>query len=567
MSAKEPSIKKGFVNVGAGQVHYRIAGSGPPIILLHDSPRSSVLHVPLLKEFADQFTVIALDTPGYGNSTPLDLGRPLEMPDFGSALAETIAALGVERCPVYGYHTSSKIVLSFAAKHPERVAVAIMDGLSLPPGGAEPSFIASYMKPFTVTDSGSYLAEEWTRVLDFQRWFPWFAKTKAARLPYAGKDLHALHEYSMDLFMAGSHFSDAYAAAMRYVALPVVRELKAPAIVMARQDDVLHGYLSALPDPLPPGVSKESLSPDRAAWKNRLREIFTQYADFKGAPRFMPPDPLKQPGRAGAIMRGYVNFPHGQVLVRRAGDGAKRPIVFLHDLPGSARQDEDLLLALADGRSVYGIDLPGCGDSSPLAQPTPQAYADVIARVLEALDLGPVDLIAEGLSTPLAACFAASHAGQVNRLILDAVTPADLDLRTEMRINYCADLRPTREGAHLHKAFHMLRDQEVNWPWYEESAASIRKITPRVPGERLHIRLVDTLKQYAAYPDAIQAALDVDMAALLPDVSAPCIVCNAADDVRYAAAPAAAKHAKSARLVERPQALTERAHAFLTALT
>jgi pimeloyl-ACP methyl ester carboxylesterase len=566
MAAKDATIKKGFLNVGSGQVHYRMAGSGPPIILLHDSPRSSVLHIPLLKEFADQFTVIAIDTPGYGNSTPLDHGRPLEIPDFGTALAETIAAFGVQRCPVYGFHTSSKITLAFAAKHPERVAVAILDGLSLPPGGADPAFIASYMKPFVVTDSGSYLAEEWTRVLDFQRWFPWFAKTKQARLPLPAKDLGALHEYSMDLFMAGPHFSDAYAGAMRYVALPVIGTLKARTIVMARQDDVLHAYLSALPDPLPAGVTKESIPPDRDKWKARLREIFAEYADFKGAANFTPPDPLKQPGRAGAITCGYVNFPQGQVLVRRAGAGNGRPIVFLSDLPGSTRQDEDLLLALAKDRPVYGIDLPGSSESSPLAQPSAQAYADTIARTIESLNLGQVDLIAEGMSTPLAVCLAASHGGLIRSLILDAVMMADRDQRTEMRINYYPDLRPTREGSHLHKCFHMLRDQEAQWPWYDGSVAAIRKVTPRVDGVRLHTRLIETLKQHDHYAQAIHAALDIDMAALMPSLAGNTLVCAAPEDVRYAKCEAAAKLLKHGALLARPSGIAERAQAFLAAL-
>ncbi|MBL8630267.1 MAG: alpha/beta hydrolase [Rhodospirillaceae bacterium] len=564
--AKEVTIKKGFVNVGAGQVHYRIAGSGPPIILLHDSPRSSVLHIPLLKEFADRFTVIAIDTPGYGNSTPLNLGRTLEIPDFGTALADTIAAFGVERCPVYGYHTSSKIALAFAAKHPERVSVAIMNGLSLPSGGAEPSFIDSYMKPFTITDSGSYLAEEWTRILDFQRWFPWFAKTKETRLPHLGKDLAGLHEYSMDLFMAGPHFSDAYAAAMRYVALPVVSLLKAPTIIMAQQDDVLHAYLNALPNPLPDGVRKESLGVGHEVLRGRLREIFLQYADFKSAANFIPPDPLKQPGKKGTITSGYVNFPHGQVLVRRAADTNGRPLVLLSDLPGSTRQDSDLILALAQERPVYAIDLPGCGESSPLANPSPQLYADVIARTIESLDLKQADVIAEGLSTPLAVCFAASHPGHVRALLLDAVANTDIDQRTEMRINYVADLRPSREGLHLHRAFHMLRDQEIQWPWYDESNGAIRKITPRIGGERLHTRLVDTLKQHAYYGDAIQAALDVDVAALLPAVSAKTVVCTADNDVRYGAAEKTAKQLKNATLLARPQNVAERAAAFLSAL-
>ncbi|MCB2107535.1 MAG: alpha/beta fold hydrolase [Rhodobacteraceae bacterium] len=559
-------IRKGFIDVGGGQVHYRSAGSGPPVIFLHDSPRSSVLHVPQLKEFSDKFTCIAIDTPGYGNSTPLDLGRQLEIPDFGTALADTIGGFGVERCPVYGFHTSSKITLAFAAKHPERVAVAILDGLSLPPGGAEPKFIESYMKPFVPDHMGGYLGFEWTRALDFQRWFPWFAKTKATRLPGPARTLSHLHEYAMDLFMAGPNFSDAYAAAMRYVALPVISTLKARTIFMARQDDVLHAFLASLPDPLPQGCDKESLPPDRENWKKRLREIFTEHADFEGAANFVPPDPLKTAGAAGQITNGYVDHAYGQMLVRRAGGGGRRAVVFLPDMPGSARQDIDFLSALAKDRAVFGLDLPGMCDSTPLPAPSPENYAAAIAQTLDGLGLGQVDLIAEGMSTPLAAAFAKIHPSRVATLVLDGAVNAPADLRTEMRINYCPDLRPTREGLHLHKAFHMLRDQEAQWPWYDGAAGSIRKIEPRIEADRLYVRLVDTLKQYDHYADPIMAALDVDMASTLTALSVKAVVCAAPDDPRYAMAEATAKAVKGSRVIDRPGEVSARAAALLAAL-
>ena len=78
---------RGYVVAAGRLVHYRRAGSGPPVVLLHDSPRSSVLHLPLLRTLSDAFTVYALDTPGYGLSDPLpDDPRP-ELDEFGDAHA------------------------------------------------------------------------------------------------------------------------------------------------------------------------------------------------------------------------------------------------------------------------------------------------------------------------------------------------------------------------------------------------------------------------------------------------------------------------------------------------
>jgi pimeloyl-ACP methyl ester carboxylesterase len=556
------AIRKGFVNVGNGQVHYRAAGSGPPVILLHDSPRSSVLHIPLVEHFSDRFTAIAIDTPGYGNSTALPSEPRPEIGDFAGALADTILGFGVERCPVYGFHTSSKILLEFAANHPERVAVAIMDGLSLPAGDTDYAFIESYMHPFKPTASGSYLAEEWSRIRDFQRWFPWFAKSKATRMPTAQRDMTYMQDYSMDLFMAGPNFSDAYSGAMRYKAMPVIPTLSARCVFMAREDDVLYAFLDSLPDPLPNGSTVERLSPDRDAWKARLGKLFSEHADFEGAGDFSPPDPLKNPLSSG-VTRGYVDTGHGQILVRRAGHGSGTPIVFLHDLPGSARADETFLKSLGRGRPVFGLDLPGCNDSDALDKPSAESYAHSLVAALDALGLDQVDVVANGLSTPLALALTASHSNRVRKLVLDAVALPEPELQSEMKVNYLPDLRPQLDGTHLHRCWHMLRDQSVQWPWYDGGTGAIRKISPDFDTQNLHMRLVDTLKQWKTAGDAISAAIDVDGRALLPKISAPTLVLETEDDVRYRWAGEAVQALSSGKTATRPADQAARARAIL----
>ena len=564
MSTTARPIRKGFINAGGGQIHFRAAGSGPPIILQHDSPRSSVLQIPQLEAFSDTFTAIAIDTPGYGNSTPLNLGRPLEIPDFGRALAEAVAGFGVERAPVYGVHTSSKITLAFSAAHPERVAIAITDGLSMP-ATVDHAFIDAYMKPFVIEESGGYLAAEWTRVLDFQSWFPWFTKSKATRQVRKAHNMETLHEYSMDLFMAGPHFSDAYRAAMVFRPLPYIEKLKARTHIMCRQDDVLHGYLAALPDPLPAGCTKESVVPDREVWRNRLRELFTEYADWKGAAGFTPPDPFAASGTADRVLSSYVDVPGGQMLVRRTGDAKSgRPILFLHDLPGSARADEPLLMALAKaaGRPVYAFDLPGCNESSPATIATGAGVIAAIHAGLGALKLDTVDVVAIGLSTAFAVLLAASHPGRVNRVLTDALFLADPAQRTEMKVNYAPDLRPQRDGSHLHRCYHMLRAQELSWPWYDGSVTAVRKIDPELDAASLHIRLIDTLKQYAHFAEPILAACEIDVEGLLPKLGDKLIVAVREDDVRYAAAARS-----TGQKITRPGPLGARVDVFAKALS
>ena len=63
------TVQRLFVAVGSGQLHYRRAGEGPPVVLLH--------------RLARNFTVVAVDTPGYGLSDPL----------AGAASAQRVPAL------------------------------------------------------------------------------------------------------------------------------------------------------------------------------------------------------------------------------------------------------------------------------------------------------------------------------------------------------------------------------------------------------------------------------------------------------------------------------------------
>ena len=98
MTSEDASvIKKRYVRVDDRHVHYRTAGSGPPVVLMHDSPRSSVLLIPLIELLKDRFTVFALDTPGFGQSDPIPKD-PLVIADTADSVAKTMRALGIAQC-------------------------------------------------------------------------------------------------------------------------------------------------------------------------------------------------------------------------------------------------------------------------------------------------------------------------------------------------------------------------------------------------------------------------------------------------------------------------------------
>ena len=531
------TIRKGFVNTSHGQMHYRTAGSGPPVILVHGSPSSSRTYIDLIRRFSDQFTVIALDTAGYGNSTPLLPGGQPEIPDFARVLAETVEALGLERCVVFGSHTGAKITLQYAVDHPDRVAALIMDGLSIPPGPIDYVWNRNYLTPFTINQDGSFIAYEWTRGKDFGRNFPWYDKSPATRMNGADPDAESMHNARIDIFSSGPHYSAGYGAAMRYRAVPVVQQLTVPTVLMAIEPDPLYVHLDYLPDDVPDVLSVERLTADRTAWRARLRALFNQHGSALGDADFTPPDPLANPKPGDAITNGYVMQDHGQTLVRRVGPisgRGERPLLVLPDVPGGSSAYDLLLRTLAQDRPVFAIDLPGTGESDPLEDgDSGNAVADMVADVIDRLGLDQPDVLAINVSTPLAIALAARHPEKVHSLVLDGAILADRGSRNALKTHYAPDLMPQRGGGHLFELWHMFRDSEFKWPWYDRSQEAIRWVNPNLDGVRFYHRLVDTMKQLDHYGETVRAAFDVNAANLIEDVQQPVLAFHRDRDPQY----------------------------------
>src|SRR5580700_1341608 len=113
-------IRRGFADTPGGQIHYRTAGSGPIVLMLHQTPRSSDEFLDVIPAFAKHFRVIAMDTIGYGDSyRPLD--KSTKIADFAKAAVQLLDYLEIGRAHVVGHHTGSVIAMELAAVHPDRV--------------------------------------------------------------------------------------------------------------------------------------------------------------------------------------------------------------------------------------------------------------------------------------------------------------------------------------------------------------------------------------------------------------------------------------------------------------
>ncbi len=113
-------MRNGYVDTDFGQLHYREAGSGDPLILFHKTPSSSVMYSRVMPIFAEHYRVIAPDNLGFGMSNSLPTPSSTMEPYRLSSL-QLMDALGIERASVLGHSTGATIALEIAAHQPDRV--------------------------------------------------------------------------------------------------------------------------------------------------------------------------------------------------------------------------------------------------------------------------------------------------------------------------------------------------------------------------------------------------------------------------------------------------------------
>lgn len=110
----------------------------------------------------------------------------------------------------------------------------------------------------------------------------------------------------------------------------------------------------------------------------------------------------------------------GISLLRRDGDGNRRPLVMLHGIGSNAQSFAALITAMAAGRPLLAWDAPGYGASAPLAVdwPSEDDYSNALAGLLDRLGIGHIDLLGHSMGALIAGRFAVRHPDRVGRLML-----------------------------------------------------------------------------------------------------------------------------------------------------
>ena len=130
MNAKNNLIKKAYLSLPIGQIHYRTndCEDGIPLILLHRTPSSSIMYEPIIREMFHDRPLYAIDTPGFGSSFDPN-GNP-DMKDYRDWMCESIDALGIEKFHIYAHHTGTHIAAEIANEWKDRTLSLILNGVA-----------------------------------------------------------------------------------------------------------------------------------------------------------------------------------------------------------------------------------------------------------------------------------------------------------------------------------------------------------------------------------------------------------------------------------------------------
>lgn len=445
-------ITRHFVRVGNRRVHYRKAGSGPTLLMVHQSPRSSAEYEPLMAKWAEHFTCIAPDTPGFGQSDPLP-GNP-DIEEFAQALTDLLDALGIQKTAAYGFHSGGIILIGAVKRHPERFTRLATGGYAVWTPEEMKIFDQAYLPAFQPSAYGEHLTWLWNRIIEQTWFFPWFDVRDAARISVAHDDAVKTDAVIRDMLDSGDAYRAGYGAVLRAPRdIPPIDAVTVPVLIAAYNGDPLQAHIARL-GAMPPSWRAEAVATPADLEALCLKHLLQ-------AERIESPA-LGESSEGGFVQVSAAGF---DGLIHWQGDRAAGSVL-LH-APGRAAELFDLTSTLA-------IDLPGHGLSDDWQNGAPQDLAEwslLAAAAIAAIATAKTEkVIGEGLSALLAARVAALI-GAAGWGATAAHIPLASDASRWARLAI-PDQTPDRFGSYLTAGWSAVRAAHFFWPWFEAKAAN-----------------------------------------------------------------------------------------------
>jgi pimeloyl-ACP methyl ester carboxylesterase len=223
-------LRKGFFNSAFGDVYFQQSGTGPELLLIHQSAQTSQEYSAVLPLLSSEFRVTVLDLPGHGHSdTP---PRELSMQDYSDTIIKLLDHLKIPKTHIVGNHGGAALAVDIATRYSSRVVKIVVAGLGR---GEELDMEAMKNTPMTrdlpVDPEGEFLTKTWAVYRKMS------AKTTPPEItfqPFLASLQQRLRPYDM------------HHAAYRWDYYEVIDKLDKPALFLKAEEDVFSGDTKAL---------------------------------------------------------------------------------------------------------------------------------------------------------------------------------------------------------------------------------------------------------------------------------------------------------------------------------
>lgn len=329
--------KAQFVEVHGYRRAFRMAGSGPPLLLIHGITDSSGTWDPVFDGLAEHYTVIAPDLLGHGESAKPRADYAVAA--YANGMRDLLSVLGIERITLVGHSLGGGVAMQFAYQFPEkveRIALVCPAGMG---AGVHPAFRLA-----TVAGAGPAL-------MAITSWPVRTAVLTAIPLVRAlgGLGLGRDAEYVLRLYgrLAEPGARNAFLRTIRAAA-----DRRGQTITMLDR-----GYLAAHLPTMVVGGTRDTVIPSGHA--ERAHRAF--------------------PGSRIAIFPGAGHFPHH--------DDPERFVTLIHDF---IEHTEPAVFdpvrwqrTLRRGRPIMALPSPGTGPAVTYPNPAPEVPAPAAATALD----------------------------------------------------------------------------------------------------------------------------------------------------------------------------------------
>jgi len=224
-------IRRGYVDIAEGQIHYLASGSesGTPLLMLHATSDAASMWEPVLPLFgARGYHAVAFDIPGHGNSF-----SPAERPGaagYATMMSAAAKAYGFDRYHLLAHHFGGTVAGVMAAEHPDPVLTLSVYGWNKIGGEWIEQIRAA--KPREFSRDGETVRHHWTR--------RWEMSGRLLDDPSENRFTEALGLRTMiALLQAGNNWHWAYRAIGETDHVALARRIACPVLLFAGPRDHL----------------------------------------------------------------------------------------------------------------------------------------------------------------------------------------------------------------------------------------------------------------------------------------------------------------------------------------